>query len=177
MRKCPNPNKSAASASRGIADSGTLAGGTEPKTNGAKANRGAKMTKKLLVVATLVASALWAQQGNVIYPIAQQHLEGGTRTDMAPKFEAPSNIRVLPSVNFGSGNGDTRSRIEPYDASKFKSDNCPMTMEEGQRYARAAQDLQYPNEDVGLIQMVTGLNQIRQVNADIEARCASQGKR
>jgi hypothetical protein len=134
------------------------------------------MTTKLLVVAALVVSALWAQQGNVIYPIAQQHLEGGTRTDMAPKFEAPSNIRVLPSVNFGSGNGDTRSRIEPYDASKFKGDNCPMTTEEGQRYARAAQDLQYPDKDVGLVQVLTGLNQIRQINADAEARCANQGK-
>lgn len=127
------------------------------------------MTTKFLVVAALVVSALWAQQGNVIYPIAQQNLEGGTRTDMAPKFNAPSNIRVLPSVNFGRDDGDTRSRIEPYDASKFKSDNCPMTKEEGQRYARLTEGLQNP----GLI-MGANLYGVRQMNDASEDRCGDR---
>ena len=135
------------------------------------------MTTKLLVVATLVVSALWAQQGNVIYPIAQQDLQSGTRMDMAPKFNAPTDIRVLPSINIGSGNGDTRSRIEPYDTSKFKSDNCPMTMEEGERYARAVQNAQNPSADAGiggLLQMTTGAMQIRELNKEIDARCTGQ---
>jgi len=53
------------------------------------------MTTRLLVVAALVVSALWAQQGNPIYPIAtdnpnmywNQPWSGGTRTDLAPKLE------------------------------------------------------------------------------------------
>lgn len=137
------------------------------------------MATKLLVVAALAVSALWAQQGNVIYPIAQQNLDAyqrdqwnkgsGTRTDLAPKFDAPSNIRVTSSVSLGRDDGDTRSRIEPYDASRFKSDNCPMTKEEGQRYARLTEGLQNP----GLI-MGANLYGVRQMNDASEDRCGDR---
>jgi hypothetical protein len=72
---------------------------------------GGCMFRKLLTIAAVGCSLIWAQQGNVIYPVAQQNLDAylrdqwnkgsGTRTDMKPSDFLPKDDNTATEVNGG----------------------------------------------------------------------------
>jgi hypothetical protein len=108
------------------------------------------MFRKLLTIAAVGCSLIWAQQGNVIYPIAQQNMDAyqrdqwnkgsGTRTDLAPKLEKE------PTPNA----------------------DCPMTPEELQSVGRAW-DLQ--NSRASILTVVANAAALKTATESWHQRC------
>jgi len=87
--------------------------------------------KSLLIAVLIAAPMIWAQQ-RPVFPVATQGLDeyqrqqwnkgSGTRTDMAPKYEAPNGFRAANNSLSPSSQPETRLVIRAYTTDDARRD-------------------------------------------------------